>query len=249
MAFRKAVLGLPQLIREVQRLDVDFFLKERTAFIQHYYDEAAAPFVETMSKIEAEEAPYQPPPFNPDTMSLEPAFLQEWLRAQAGFQMVGQTCLSMLSDTLKIFFMTHEDINGFDCISVCEKGLFKKKGFIHGYRSGFAHYGVDWAQCPVSFDILEQVVLARNAAQHGSHITTTSVSHKRDDLAKYPNPVFISDHERELMERWGGSWLVEPSIHVSPEALQQAIGEAEKLADWMSSIDFRALRKKHHTPS
>ncbi|NMY78230.1 hypothetical protein HBO01_06030 [Pseudomonas rhodesiae] len=85
-------------------MDVDFFLKERTAFIKHYYDEAEAPFAETMRKIDAEEAPYQPPPCDPDTMSLEPAFLQDWLRAQAGFQTVGQTCLSILSDTLKYLF-------------------------------------------------------------------------------------------------------------------------------------------------
>lgn len=224
-------------------MDVDFFLKERTAFIKHYYDEAAAPFIETMRQIDSNEAPYEPPPFDPDTMSLEPAFLQEWLRAEAGFQMVGQTCLSMLSDTLKIFFMTHEELNGFDCMSVCEKGFFKRNGFIHGYRAGFAHYGVDWSQCPVNFDILEQVVLARNATQHGNHITSSRVSHRQGDLSKYPNPVFISDHERQLIERWGGSWLIEPSIHVTSEAIQQAIGEADKLAEWMSSINFRALRK------
>ncbi|WP_404939775.1 hypothetical protein P7C00_15300 [Pseudomonas sp. JDS08PS003] len=128
-----------------------------------------------MCKIDAQEAPYQPPPFDPDTMSLEPEFLQEWLRAQAGFQMVGQTCLSMLSDTLKIFFMTHEEINGFDCMGACGKGFFKKNGFIQGYRTGFAHYGVDWSQCLVDFDILEQVVLARNSTQHGNDIISTCI--------------------------------------------------------------------------
>ncbi|WP_330213293.1 hypothetical protein [Pseudomonas sp. Z18(2022)] len=128
-----------------------------------------------MRKIDAQEAPDQPPPFDPDTMSLEPEFLQEWLRAQAGFQIVGQTCLSMLSDTLKIFFMTHEEINGFDCMGACGKGFFKKNGLIQGYRTGFAHYGVDWSQCLVDFDILEQVVLARNSTQHGNDIISTCI--------------------------------------------------------------------------
>ncbi|GFM78090.1 hypothetical protein PSCICM_39090 [Pseudomonas cichorii] len=73
--------------------------------------------------------------------------------------------------------------------------------------------------------------------------TSSRVSHKQGNLSNYQNPVFISDHERHLMLRWGCSWLIEPSIHVTPEALQQAIEEADMLAVWMSSIDFRALRK------
>lgn len=93
-------------------MDVDFFLKERTAFIKHYYEVALAPFVETMRKLDDEEPPYQPPELDPEMMSEEPPFLVEWLRAQTGFQVVGQTCVSMLSETLKIFFMSHEEING-----------------------------------------------------------------------------------------------------------------------------------------
>lgn len=58
-------------------MDVDFFLKERTAFIKHYFDEASAPFIETMRKIEAEEPPFEPPYFDPETMTEEPAFLEE----------------------------------------------------------------------------------------------------------------------------------------------------------------------------
>ncbi|MBO2921323.1 hypothetical protein SQW15_18985 [Pseudomonas asiatica] len=226
-------------------MDVDFFLKERTAFIKYYYDEAIAPFVETMRKIEAEEAPYVPPLFDPETMSDEPAFLVEWLRAETAFQLVGQTCVSMLSETLKIFFMTHEDLSGFD-MKACGKGAFKN-GFIQGYQAGFAHYGVDWSQCPVDFDILEQVVLARNSTQHGNHITSTRISHKRDDLKKHSSPVFVSAHEKEMMEQWGGSWLIEPAIHVTRDALHQAVGEVEKLAEWMSTIDFRALLRAHRT--
>lgn len=65
-------------------MDVGFFLKQRTAFIRHFFDEASTPFVETMRKIEAEEKPFEEPDFDPDAATGEPAFTEEWLRAQTG---------------------------------------------------------------------------------------------------------------------------------------------------------------------
>ena len=42
-------------------MDVLFFLKDRTRLIRQYYELAALPFAEIMSKIEAEKEPYVPP--------------------------------------------------------------------------------------------------------------------------------------------------------------------------------------------
>ncbi|PSS59206.1 hypothetical protein [Pseudomonas sp. BBP2017] len=223
-------------------MDVDFFLKERTTFIKHYYDEAIAPFAETMQKIESGVPPFQPPPFNPQTMSDEPAFLEEWLRAQTGFQVVGQTCVSMLSESLKIFFVTHEKNLGLDFEKSLGKNVFSK-GFIRGYRTCFAKIGVDWSNCPANFSILEQVVLSRNASQHATSITSTRANHVVGSLRKHPNPLFVSIHEMSLLASRGGSWMMAPAVHVTREALHQAVDEVEKLAEWMSSINFRALLK------
>ncbi|MBF8776314.1 MULTISPECIES: hypothetical protein [Pseudomonas putida group] len=227
-------------------MDIELFLKERTAFIKHYYDEAIAPFVETMRKVEAEEPPYEPPLFDPETMSDEPAFLNEWLQAHTAFQLVGQTCVSMLSESLKLYFMTLADLHGLE-INANGKGAFKN-GVIQGYRAGFARYGVDWSLCSVNFNILEQVVLARNTSQHASHISSVRISHKRVDLKKHPSPVFVSAYEKQVMQQGGGTWLIEPAIHVTRETLHQAIEEVENLAKWMSKIDFRALRRLQKTP-
>jgi hypothetical protein len=213
-------------------LDVDFFLKERTAFIKHYFDEAAAPFIETMRKIEAEEPPFEPPYFDPETMTEEPAFLEEWLRAQTGLEVVGQTCVSMLSESLKIFFVTHEKIAGLDCEKSCGQNVFNK-GFIRGYRTCFAKNGVNWSQCPANFSILEQVVLARNASQHATSIISTRVSHNVRALRKHPSPLFVSSYEKSLLASRGGSWLMAPAVHVTRNALHQAIDEVEKLAEWL----------------
>lgn len=213
-------------------MDVDFFLKERTAFIKHYFDEAAAPFIETMRKIEAEEPPFEPPYFDPETMTEEPAFLEEWLRAQTGLEVVGQTCVSMLSESLKIFFVTHEKIAGLDCEKSCGQNVFNK-GFIRGYRTCFAKNGVNWSQCPANFSILEQVVLARNASQHATSIISTRVSHNVRALRKHPSPLFVSSYEKSLLASRGGSWLMAPAVHVTRNALHQAIDEVEKLAEWL----------------
>lgn len=213
-------------------MDVDFFLKERTAFIKHYFDEAAAPFIETMRKIEAEEPPFEPPYFDPETMTEEPAFLEEWLRAQTGLEVVGQTCVSMLSESLKIFFVTHKKIAGLDCKKSCGQNVFDK-GFISGYQTCFAKNGVNWSQCPANLSILEQVVLARNASQHATSITSTRVSHNVRALRKHPSPLFVSSYEKNLLASRGGSWMMAPTVHVTRNALHEAIDEVEKLAEWL----------------
>ncbi|MEB8056098.1 hypothetical protein [Pseudomonas fulva] len=213
-------------------MDVDFFLKERTAFIKHYFDEAAAPFIETMRKIEAEESPFEPPYFDPETMTTEPAFQEEWQRAQTGLEVVGQTCVSMLSESLKIFFVTLEKNAGLDCEKSCGPNIFNK-GFIRGYRICFAKHGVNWSNCPVNFSALEQVVLARNASQHATSITSTRVSHNVKALRKHPSLLFVSNYEKDLMASRGGSWMMAPTVHVTRSALQAAIDEVEKLAEWL----------------
>lgn len=213
-------------------MDVGFFLKERTAFIKYYFDEAAAPFIEITRKIEAEEPPFEPSYFDPETMTEEPAFLEEWLRAETGLELVGQTCVSMLSESLKIFFVTHEKIAGLDCEKTCGQNVFNK-GFIRGYRTCFAKNGVNWSQCPVNFSILEQVVLARNASQHVTSITSTRASHNVRALKNHPSPLFVSSYEKNLLASRGGSWMMPPTVHVTRDALHAAIDEVEKLAEWL----------------
>ncbi|UMO86312.1 hypothetical protein HP572_13005 [Pectobacterium sp. PL64] len=41
-------------------MDIEFFLKERTKFINYFYETATAPFTKTMNDIENEVHPYIP---------------------------------------------------------------------------------------------------------------------------------------------------------------------------------------------
>jgi hypothetical protein len=81
----------------------------------------------------------------------------------------------------------------------------KKKGFVPAYKAalGYILY-TDWNDCPASFDVIEQVVLARNRAQHGSSLTSFEVAHEGKTLTKYPRPLFATARELQAWEAYGG---------------------------------------------
>jgi hypothetical protein len=83
-------------------MDVDWFLKERTKFIQQYYGTAVTPFATIKRKIEDGEDPFEPP-YNEDG---EPPFMEEWTDADTAIQVVGRTCVTMLSESVKLYFQT-----------------------------------------------------------------------------------------------------------------------------------------------
>lgn len=84
-------------------MDVLYFFKGRTRFLPYFYDSAAAPFRETMRKIEAGEAPFASPPYREDG---EPPYLDEWVEASEAVEVLRRSCLSMLSASLNLYFRT-----------------------------------------------------------------------------------------------------------------------------------------------
>jgi hypothetical protein len=90
-------------------MDVNFFFNERIAFIRQFYDAASYPFVEKKRKIEAEEEPFIPP-YSEDG---EPPFLDEWIEADESLQVLGYSCISMLSAALQLYLITWANEIGF----------------------------------------------------------------------------------------------------------------------------------------
>src|SRR5687768_17230296 len=86
-------------------MDVLYFLKERTRVLEYFYNSASLPFNEIKRKIEGAEAPFDDPPYDE---SGEPAYLEEWLDADLGLEILGRNCISMLSATLQLYFKTWE---------------------------------------------------------------------------------------------------------------------------------------------
>ena len=227
-------------------MDVLYFLKDRTRFISKHYEVASSPFRELMRKIEAEEAPFQI--FDRSEFeNEEPAFLTEWIEAKTSLEVVGLACVSMLSESLKLYFKSWEGEIGIQCEANFKEAF--KRGFVQGYKTCFGQrLNVDWSECPSDVALLEQIVLARNASQHPEHISQIGVKHPKKDRQKFATPFFMSDEEKTMMKTWPEIpfWLG-PQISVTSETLVKAAEEIEKLADWLEPklLEFKRHRGKH----
>jgi hypothetical protein len=211
-------------------MDVDFFFKLRTDFTRKFYDEAVRPFLQKQKLIEAEEEPYVPP-YSEDG---EPSFLQEWIEADTSIQIVGRTAISLLSESLKVYFIQWEKLLGIQRSKFFEDE-FKKKGYWSSYRRCFAAaYAIDWTKCPADSEIIEQIAIARNLSQHAGRNTQLSICHPRNLRERFPKPIFVSDLEKNLEGddlatlSWLGSNLI-----ITRDALLEAIRQAELLVDWL----------------
>jgi len=214
-------------------LDINFFLKLRTEFIRFFYAEAVKSFLDIQHKIEKGLPPFNDPPYSEDP---EPPFLEEWMNAATGINVVGQSCVSLLSDSLKLYFNTLQTrVIGF-VLSDAENSATKGQGFVALYKNALGEIlDTDWTDCPARFDVIEQVVLARNRSQHGSSLLSHQLRHDPDTLRKHPLPFFASDQE---LQEWRESGRDEdsyfaPMLEITKDKLFEASHEIEKLANWI----------------
>lgn len=224
-------------------MDVNFFLKQRTTFIRGFFDAAIAGFRDTQRRIDESEPPFDDPPYSEDA---EPAFLSEWIDAATGAELVAQACVSLLSDTLKLYFNTLQKEMRF-VFDKQEKAL-AKKSFVRAYRAALGEIlETDWSDCPIRFDLIEQVVLARNLSQHGTSLTSFSATYDLHTLRQYPEPLFASEVEwRAWLESGGGeATFLMPAVHITRETLFAAIDEIEGLGNWIDDrLDKAEARRR-----
>ena len=146
--------------------------------------------------------------------------------------MVGRSAVSLLSNSLKLYFKALEQQLGFR-LSKEGQTTPKKEGFLAAYRDDLGEVlETDWANCIANFDIIEQIVLARNRAQHGEHLSMVTVSHDDKTLRKHRDLVFAS--ETEL-----GVWLEEGGEPISLLAPRLEITEQKS---WNSNFGGRETR-------
>lgn len=212
-------------------VDVAWFLKERTSFLRFFYDNGAQPFRDILRKIEEEDDPFEPP-YSED--GDEPPFQIEYQQAWHGVEMVGIATLCMLSDSLKIFFSTWEQLLRVK-LQLAMPAVFKQ-GLVNGYKVGFGQVmNDDWSSCPANLDVIEQVVMARNDAQHGRNLHDLQPTHNSKTRAKHSRPFFISDIDSIIIntEALGDFARADLRISVTKERLFAAIDQVDMLADWM----------------
>jgi hypothetical protein len=222
-------------------MDVLYFLRKRSNFIRRFYEAAGEPFRETIRKIELGEAPFDDPPYSEEG---EPPFMEEWSEASTALEILGRNCVSMLSASLQLYFKTWESQLGITWEPGERKGVFKN-GFVQGYRTCFGEtLKLSWHDCPVNFDILEQIILARNRDQHPDGIATLHVAHDRPAREKHPNLLFVSESEKEMFGD-PACWM-SPTVHISRDALAAAIDQVETLGEWLEERMSAAMHPKAH---
>ena len=223
-------------------VDILAFLKDRTTFIRDFYNTASSPFRETMRKIEAGEAPFEPQLAKYD---VEPPFTTEWIDANTSLEVLGRVCVSMLSAALKLYFNTWRSHLRIET-QPSEKALFKN-GFLDGFKQLLGEkLSIEWSKCPADLAVIEQVILARIRDQHPDSITRQSVTYRREDLAKFAQPFFMSETDQKIFAdpELAGNRFFSFDVHVTAETLLAAIKEIETLADWLEPrlIDHRWRR-------
>ena len=217
-------------------MDVMAFLKIRTAFIRQFYSNSAESFLERIRLIEGAIPPFEPP-YSEDG---EPPLMEEWSEAQESLDLLGATCVSMLSETLKLYFQTWEQKLRLSC-QVENKAVFKKRGFVAGYLVCFGKkLESDWSDCPADLELLEQIAHARNDAQHHKDITSLRLYHNPKVQERHASPFFLSDAERRMIgeeDYREMPWSRGLTLTVSREALLEAINQVEIFADWIERTE------------
>jgi len=209
-------------------MDVTYFLKIRTDFIKFYYSEAVKSFLIIQKSIDEKKSPFNNPSYDE---SGEPPFLEEWMDSELGKDMVGFHCVSLLSESIKVYFDTlWKRVLAFKPI---DKKLFVKEGFLSVYKCALGNeLNIDWLQAGIDFNIIEQVVLARNNVSHGQKLNDMWPDHDKKTLKKYKNPFFTTEFELGLHKETKdfGNFSMIPNVHVSEDQLLKAIDEIEKVA-------------------
>lgn len=220
-------------------MDVRYFLKRRTDFIRSHYDGCVEAFETIKRKIEQEEPPFDDPPYSEDP---EPAYLGEWLEAETSMQIVGIACVSLLADTLKLYLrevQQHQLRFEFDD----KERKRVSQNFVEAYKEAIGEIlDTDWSDAGIDFAIMEQIILARNRGQHGSTLTMLEPVHDAKTLRKHPQPFFADEREWRDWEEQGGpaDSFLNPNLQITREKLFAAIGEVEKLSDWIEANLSRA---------
>ena len=217
-------------------MDLSYWMRQRTDIIRLFYDKGRVPFEQLKRDIEEEVRPWEPPYFNPETDDPEPPFLAEWMQADQTRELVGMLAVSLLADTLSLYFAELEREIGIAFVDPKERVALFKLGKVEAYRQIIEHVmGETFSMCPVRFDVIEQVILARNDFAHGQDFVSFQTTHNERTVEKHPNPFFTNPAE-PVDEGDLRGWR-RLTIEVSREKLMAAIDEVEKLADWVHRND------------
>lgn len=225
-------------------MDYLTFTRMRTQFLRFFYAEAARPFCDMQRKIETYEEPFDSPPGYEDG---EPPFLSEWQEAGDALDVLGQSVASLAAQTLKLY-VEHwvNELRSRVCddqllaigVGVPSDTVYKrafKRGWLAGFRAYTEKLGIDWEQCNADYSLLEQLILARNSAQHSSEIASLRARQTEIDARRYPSGFFADQFDVLWNDSIGANsrFVQPPRLDMSGERIARALDEVDALCSWL----------------
>jgi hypothetical protein len=214
-------------------MDLYFFLEEHLKFVEYYHASTTAVFRETKRKIEAGEPPYTDTR-NPEYAD-EPAFLEEWTRADIAVTISGASCLDLVQSTFHAFLdqYMHE---------IGQKRLIPRlhemghKSWYGNYKAFFLeHLQIDWATSGADLDLLEQVNLTRNDFSHNVKLLSLYTFQTHFHSKKYPDSVFVDQDWKRVMNN--------ERLIVRADTLELAIGTLRTLCKYLDEERYHLVRR------
>jgi hypothetical protein len=206
-------------------MDILGGLREKLRFIERFYNGASASFSETKRKIEGEEPPFVPRPFDPDRDSdTEPPFLTEWEDADDAISVVGQAALSLVQASLR------EYLDAFIELSRIKLPAGKGDWFAR-YKAFFLErYGIDWDAGPVLTAQIEEINLTRNDIHHTGREFGMTRRQSREHYRRFPDGIFTDEYDRRMYAGFEDPKL---RIYVTAENLREAIRRVEVFCEFL----------------
>jgi hypothetical protein len=220
-------------------MDLAHFLNQRLKFVEYYYASTTALFGEVKSKIEAGEPPYIDNR-NPEYED-EPAFLEDWEKADAGITISGAACLDVLQSTFHEFLDEYMNQIGSASIIPHLKEM-GKQGWFPNYREFFEkHLQIDWAASGADLELLEQVNLARNDFTHNIDLFSLASYQTRFHSDKYPDSAFAD-------QTWKGLLVPRARQRILPlvvprETLERVIGTIRTLCEYLEHERYKFIQR------
>ena len=211
-------------------MDILAGLSDKLRFIERFYESASNPFRETKRKIESGEEPFTSRPFDPETVTGEPEFLEEWIEADDSLNLVGQAALNLVQTSLR------EYLDAFIFRSPPPEGLEPTgKNWVERRKSLFLEaYAIDWASGPVPISDLEEINLTRNDIQHTeTPFGAFGLTRRQSDehRTRFPHGLFVHEIDRQLATAAGDASM--GRIYVTRENLKEAIQRVERFCEFL----------------
>jgi len=232
-------------------MDIESLVKEKTGYMEWFYKTSVEPFNKIKKAIDEEKEPYA------STLGEEtdePPFLEEWIKAENGAQIVGHACISMLAETLKLYLKLWEKrLKGelgepyYAVTNMDDWAATNKESWPAHALKKLGALGWDVSSCPADTSILEQVILCRNCIQHPDSyfLGFLGIRYSEKDTDRFSKPLFSNELDLEMFScDFKPGKFIRPSVSSAEGKILEAISQVEDFFSWLESEYERSTRRQ-----